>query len=161
MLVQFKIFPLKIIPPPAKFLIESLKVGNFSFFYNLVQYDFFPTGRLLCVEHDVWCFCMNTRCSPYNSAVFALLFQLSLITYNRIARAFQVNSGVGFGCCIGAVDGILIKTKRPGKEECGVTGVKKFFCARKNSYGLNMQVVADSRRRILFYHISWPGSASD
>ena len=32
LLVQFKIFPLKKIPPPAKFLIESLKVGNFSFF---------------------------------------------------------------------------------------------------------------------------------
>ena len=60
------------------------------------------------------------------------------------ARLFQVNSGVGFGCYIGAVDGILIKTKRLKKEECGVTGVKKFYCARKHSYGLNMQVVADS-----------------
>ena len=60
-----------------------------------------------------------------------------------IACEFQANSGVDFGCCIGAVDGILIKTKRPNKDECGVTGVTKFYCARKNSYGLNMLVVAD------------------
>ena len=78
-----------------------------------------------------------------------------------IAREFQANSGVDFGCCIGAVNGILIKTKRPNKDECGVTGVTKFYCARKNSYGLNMQVVADSRQRILIYDIGWPGSASD
>ena len=61
----------------------------------------------------------------------------------EIARGFEMRSLVGFDCCGGAIDGILIETEKPSKATCLLCGCDsaKFFCGRKHRYGLNMQGV--------------------
>jgi len=48
----------------------------------------------------------------------------------NIAREFQSKSTIGFDCCVGAVDGILIWMNRPSKTECDLIsiGQMKFLC---------------------------------
>jgi hypothetical protein len=48
-----------------------------------------------------------------------------------IAQGFQNVSGVGFNCCAGAIDGILIWIHKPSKKDCLDVGCDcgKFLCA--------------------------------
>jgi hypothetical protein len=80
-----------------------------------------------------------------------------------IAAEFLSKSAAGFDCCAGAIDGILIWIHRPTERECKKLGVSsgKFFCARKNKFGLNCQAVSDARGRILDMSIVFPGTTSD
>ena len=81
----------------------------------------------------------------------------------EIARGFRNKSRVGFSCCAGAIDGLLIWTHKPSKQQCDLTkqGQKKYFCGRKNKYGLNMQGVCDHNGRFLDVSIMHGGSSSD
>ena len=81
----------------------------------------------------------------------------------EIARGFRNKSRVGFSCCAGAIDGLLIWTHKPSKQQCDLTkqGQKKYFCGRKNKYGLNMQGVCDHNGRFLDVSIMYGGSSSD
>lgn len=81
----------------------------------------------------------------------------------KIASGFQSKSTVGFTGCAGAVDGIVIWTHRPRKKDAKAADVDagKFFCYRKNKFGLNCQVVSDVVGKILDISIAYPGSTSD
>jgi hypothetical protein len=80
-----------------------------------------------------------------------------------IASVFADASGVQFDCCAGAIDGILIWIHKPTEKDAEKSGLgrKKFFCARKNKFGLNCQAVSDCRGRILDMSIFLGGSSSD
>jgi len=80
-----------------------------------------------------------------------------------IAQGFYKVSCAGFGCCAGAVDGILIWIHKPSEKDCTDAGCSsgKFFCGRKKKYGLNCQAVCDVRGRILDLSILYPGSTLD
>lgn len=81
----------------------------------------------------------------------------------KIADGFRAVSAAGFDCCAGAVDGILIWTHRPTKDDCRFVkcDAMKFMCGRKNKYGLNCQAVSDARGKFLDMSIIFPGSTSD
>lgn len=81
----------------------------------------------------------------------------------EIAQGFLKKSKAGFSCCAGAIDGLLIWINKPSKAQCEVTnqGQKKFYCGRKNKYGLNMQAVCDHHGRFLDVSIVYGGSSSD
>ena len=81
----------------------------------------------------------------------------------RISKEFHDKSSVDFGCCAGAIDGILIWTHRPTLKEASKVGVdqQKFFCGRKHKFGLNCQAVCDVRGRFLDISITHGASAAD
>jgi hypothetical protein len=72
-------------------------------------------------------------------------------------------SGAGFDRVIGAIDGILIWTVKPNKNECekAECGSKSFFCSRKDKFGMNMQAICDHNLRFTWIDICWPGCTAD
>ena len=80
-----------------------------------------------------------------------------------IAKEFQKDSKAGFNNCVGCIDGLLIWICKPSNRECELChcGAKKFFCSRKNKFGLNLQAVCDARGRFLDVSIEHPGATSD
>jgi hypothetical protein len=61
--------------------------------------------------------------------------------------------------CIGAIDGLLIKTRCPGKNETNKP--RDYKSGHYKRYGLNAQVVCDRHLRILFASIMCPGKTND
>ena len=82
---------------------------------------------------------------------------------HNIAAEFKAVSSVDFGVCAGALDGILIWIHKPTLQESKITGIdqQKYFCGRKNKFGLNCQAVCDVRGRILDISITYGGASSD
>ena len=76
---------------------------------------------------------------------------------------FKEKSKVGFSCCAGCIDGMLLWIEKPNDFECqrANCGSKKFFCGRKHKFGLNMQAVCDHEGRFLDVSIAHPASTSD
>jgi hypothetical protein len=70
---------------------------------------------------------------------------------HAIARGFSQVSAANFGCCAGAIDGILIWIHKPSLKDCIEAGCDagKFFCGRKHKFGLNCQAVGDACGKIL------------
>ena len=60
--------------------------------------------------------------------------------------------------CIGALDGWLVRIKSPSEKECRNPG--KYFC-RKGFYAINVQVIVDRKKRILWRCIGAKGSSHD
>ena len=82
---------------------------------------------------------------------------------HEIAKQYATASSAGFGCCAGAIDGILIWLEKPTKkhaEEAGI-GQGKLLCGRKHKFGLNCQAVSDVNGRILDISIVYGGASSD
>ncbi|GFH48493.1 hypothetical protein CTEN210_04969 [Chaetoceros tenuissimus] len=94
---------------------------------------------------------------------FKIMFPSDHDEQRRIAAEFQAKSKVGFSCCAGAIDGMLVWIHKPTKAECEKAKVdeRKWFCSRKNKYGLNLQAICDSRKRFLDLSILFGGSSSD
>ena len=95
--------------------------------------------------------------------VFRLSYPSLHDEQRAIADDFRQYSGADFGICAGAIDGLLIWIGKPTPADCEEMRCDsgKFFCGRKNKFGLNCQAVADRRGRILDLSITFPGSTSD
>jgi DDE superfamily endonuclease len=61
--------------------------------------------------------------------------------------------------CVGALDGILIKTRAPTKKE--TTRITDFYSGHKKAIGLNAQVICDARKRVLYLSVLCPGKTND
>ncbi|GFH55587.1 hypothetical protein CTEN210_17841 [Chaetoceros tenuissimus] len=94
---------------------------------------------------------------------FKIMFPTDHDEQRRIAAEFKTKSRVGFSNCCGAIDGMLVWIHKPSKKECEEAKVdeRKWFCSRKNKYGLNLQAICDSRKRFLDLSILFGGSSSD
>jgi hypothetical protein len=64
-------------------------------------------------------------------------------------------SAYGFRHCIGIIDGTLVVLDfRPEAfHEC--------YYSRKSFYAINVMIVCDDQRRIIYYNAGWPGSTHD
>jgi hypothetical protein len=70
-----------------------------------------------------------------------------------ISRRFAVKHGLPG--VVGVVDGTpVVMSQRPHVDG-------EVFWTRKGHYAINLQLVCDDRRRILFYQSGWPGSVYD
>ena len=65
-----------------------------------------------------------------------------------------------FKGCVGAVDGITVKIRRP-RFPTETLNPARFFCGRKKFFCLNLQAVCDFKCRFTFADIRYPGSSSD
>lgn len=61
--------------------------------------------------------------------------------------------------CIGAIDGLLIKTRPPSKRET-VRGID-FYSGHKKAVGLNAQVLCDAKKRVVYLSVRCPGKTND
>jgi hypothetical protein len=70
---------------------------------------------------------------------------------------------MGFSKChipylCGSIDGSIIKIAAP----YSTTFIpREFWCKRKKQYSLNLMVICDHMKRIIFADSRWPGSTSD
>ncbi|KAJ1449405.1 hypothetical protein M885DRAFT_500590 [Pelagophyceae sp. CCMP2097] len=77
----------------------------------------------------------------------------------ELERGFRAKStNQIFEGCVGAVDGLLVKIRQPWFSED--RNPRRFFCARKNMFALNVQAVCDASRRFTFADIHMPGSSA-
>jgi DDE superfamily endonuclease len=101
--------------------------------------------------------------ATHRTNLFNLVFPADHDAQRELASQFSTRSQVGFDCCVGAVDGILIWILKPSPKCCieSKCDASKFFCGRKHKFGLNCQAVADFRGRFLDMSIKYPASTSD
>jgi hypothetical protein len=62
--------------------------------------------------------------------------------------------------CVGAIDGLFVKTRRPPAAECG-QNPQAYFSGHYMAHGLNIQAVCDSDRCFTFFGVVAPGKTSD
>ena len=64
-------------------------------------------------------------------------------------------SAYGFRHCVGIIDGtlILLNFRPESFHEC--------YFSRKSVYALNVMIVCDDRKRVIYYTAGWPGSTHD
>ena len=78
-------------------------------------------------------------------------------TLDRISAGFSARTDGLLTGCIGAIDGLLIPIRRPGKE----MNERVYYC-RKGFYSLNIQAIADKDGRFLHASVGrTPGAAHD
>lgn len=78
-----------------------------------------------------------------------------------IVRGFHVKLSIDIGCCVGAIDDILIWIHNPGEGEDFRFGPTRFFCGRKNKFVLNIMGVCNTRGRFLWVEFCFPDAALD
>ena len=78
---------------------------------------------------------------------------------NAVARDFADGSQHLFSGCIGAVDGWIVKIRKPRKSD-GVLNPKSFY-SRKGFYGLSVQAIVDKKKCVLFRSIESRGAEHD
>ena len=94
---------------------------------------------------------------------FDIKFPSDYAMQQQMAAKFSQKSSIGLTNCVGAVDGILIWTNRPSKDDLENLGFgpKKFFCGRKHKFGMNMQAICGPDGKFLSVEIRHPGATSD
>lgn len=87
-----------------------------------------------------------------------------LETYRAFARPFNGLSNSIFRGCIGAIDGTLVRIRRPRDDEIIALGFEpsvKPFMTRKHFYGMNCLAVCDAHCRFTAFFASFPGCTGD
>jgi hypothetical protein len=79
---------------------------------------------------------------------------------SAVALQFAQSSQGVINGCIGALDGWLVKIKKPGRRRDGVENPQSFY-SRKGFYAVNVQVIVDKNKRILFRSIMSRGAEHD
>jgi hypothetical protein len=77
----------------------------------------------------------------------------------EVALQFSRASRGVINGCIGALDGWVVKIKKPSARD-GVENPQSFY-SRKGYYGINVQVIVDKRKRVLFRSIMSRGAEHD
>ena len=97
-----------------------------------------------------------------NDAVVSINFYDNVLNNSEkleeIGREFgSKTNGILKGCC-GALDGWIVKIFCPSVKEVPNPG--KYF-SRKGTYAINVQVIVDMKKRVLWRHIGEMGSSHD
>ena len=79
---------------------------------------------------------------------------------NRVSHGFSKRSNGVLRGAIGAIDGWLVKIKRPNYLLDKVTNPVPFY-SRKGFYGLNVQCIVDHRKRVLWAKFNNKGASHD
>jgi len=63
--------------------------------------------------------------------------------------------------CVGALDGYLLLTNCPSREEDEVANVNCYYSEHSRHYGLNVQAIVDAHCRFMTVAVAAPGGADD
>jgi hypothetical protein len=82
---------------------------------------------------------------------------------HQIAAEFLQMSSAFFNCCCLTLDGMLVWTNQPTKQDCLDVGIgeRSFHCYRKDKFGMLLLAGSDARCRFKWADITHPGCASD
>ena len=87
-------------------------------------------------------------------------FPTTTVQLQNTADDFNRLSSHGiFEGCVGAVDGLLLRTRAPASAHVG--NVRSFYSGHYKSYGHNIQAVCDSQCRFVFMAANSPGGSND
>ena len=79
----------------------------------------------------------------------------------RLARGFNAKSDNGvIANCVGAIDGYLLATNVPSRNDCGGNG-RSYFSGHYKRIGMNVQAVCDSNCMFTYFAVCSPGSTND
>ena len=78
----------------------------------------------------------------------------------QVATQFAQSSNGILNGCIGAIDGWVVKIKKPTKNLDKVLEPSSFY-SRKGYYGLNVQCIVDQRKRFLYRTVKSRGAEHD
>ena len=78
----------------------------------------------------------------------------------NVARQFAERSSGVISGCIGALDGWLVKIRKPNKATDRVDNIGGYF-SRKGYFAINVQVIVDKKKRVLFRSILCRGAEHD
>jgi hypothetical protein len=78
---------------------------------------------------------------------------------NEVAMSFSHASNGVINGCIGAIDGWVVKIKKPSKKD-NIMNAQSFY-SRKGYFAVNVQAIVDKKRRILFRSIMSRGAEHD
>ena len=97
----------------------------------------------------------------------AIEFPKTLDDCQRAAAGFETISErdpstgeCAIKCCVGVVDGYLLRTVTPSKTEV-VGNVRSYFSGHYQCYGVNVQAVADHLSRFIYLAFAAPGVTAD
>ncbi len=77
-----------------------------------------------------------------------------------VERGFYKSSKGVFADCIDALDGWLVKVKKPSVKRDGVQNPGSYY-SRKGFYGVNVQVIVSHEKNILYPNILHSGAEHD
>jgi hypothetical protein len=77
-----------------------------------------------------------------------------------VATQFAQSSGGIINGCIGALDGWVVKIKKPTRDKDNVSEPSSFY-SRKGYFGLNVQCIVDKHKRVIFRTIKSRGAEHD
>ena len=95
---------------------------------------------------------------PAINQVVPLAFSTDETELERIASEFAVPSDGVFHSIVGAIDGLIIKTRQPYKRECSNPVA---YRNRKGTFGVLCLGVSDMRVKFLSFSCNWSGSTHD
>lgn len=80
----------------------------------------------------------------------------------KVAGEFAKRSNYVINGCIGAIDGWIVKIRKPSstKDLYNASDPKSYF-SRKGFFGINVQAIVDSKKRILYRNINSRGAEHD
>jgi hypothetical protein len=81
----------------------------------------------------------------------------------EIAEGFRMKSAADFDKIVLTVDGMLVWTTQPSKQDCGdlKIGVRSFHCFRKDKFGVLLMAGCDHKCRFRWADVKHPGITSD
>jgi len=79
----------------------------------------------------------------------------------EVARGFAVASKNVINGCIGAIDGWIVKIRKPRRWKDLRGGDPATFFSRKGFFGINVQAIVDRKKRILYRNIIHRGAEHD
>ncbi len=79
----------------------------------------------------------------------------------KVARDFATASRNVINGCIGAIDGWVVKIRRPRRWKDLEGGDPASFFSRKGFFGINVQAIVDRKKRILYRNIMHRGAEHD
>ena len=98
-------------------------------------------------------------CHPSFNAINGIKYCRDDDEMNAVAMQFSQSSNGVINGCIGALDGWLVKIKQPSSRD-GVPNPQSFY-SRNGYYAINVQVIVDKNKRVLFRSIMSRGAEHD
>ncbi len=121
-------------------LLFGISIGHIYKIFHMVIDKWFLDDQLVTI--DGVGYCMDER------------------KMECFARGFCETSDGVFASCIGAIDGWLIKIKKPSVKRDGVNNPASYY-SRKGFYGVNVQVIVSHEKMILYHNILHCGIEHD
>ena len=121
-----------------------------------VIFDIYPTHLATIMKEVLMYWIIKPNIGKIN--MFKYLSDIEAM--NRVSRGFARRSNGVLKGCIGAIDGWLVKIRRPNSWLDGAINPVPFY-SRKGFYALNVQCIVDHQKKVLWAMFNNKGASHD